>query len=90
MSKVGNNVELLSSMDAVVRSMNNEYAMEPWLMCGVPDGADDAELEELASDDDIMDGICACFGRVMRTFSDDGWFTNYGGEPPFRAYGVVE
>lgn len=90
MSKVSNNFELLKAMDTVVSCMNNDDATVPWLMCGLPDGADDEEVMEIASDDGAMDEVCACFGRVMRMFSKDGWFTNYDAKPPYVAYGVVE
>lgn len=90
MSKVQRNFELLKAMETVVRSMNNDEAIEPWLMCGVPDGADDDEIMEMAADDDSMEWACASFGRIMRRFSKDGWFTDYGGEQRPVAYGVVE
>lgn len=90
MSKVSRNIELLRAMDTVVRCMNDEEAIGPWLMGGVPDGANDVDYEDMASDDELMDWACGCFGRVVRSFSKSGWFTNYGGEPPYVAYGVVE
>lgn len=90
MSKVSNNVELLKAMDTVVRYMNDEMAIEPWLMTGVPDGATEDDYEQMASDDELMDWACGCFGMVMRGFSKSGWFTNYGGDAPLMAYGEVE
>ena len=90
MSKVSNNVELLKAMDTVVMYLNDESAEDGWRMVGVPDGACGEDYEDMASDDDCMESACACFGRIMRRFSKDGWFTNYEAEPPFVAYGVVE
>lgn len=90
MSKISMNIELLKAMDTVVSYLNDEEAIEPWLMCGVPDGADHDDYEDIASDDELMDLACATFGRVMRTASKDGWFTNYAMEGPCRAYGAVE
>lgn len=90
MSKIELNVKLLEAMDVVVSYLNDEEAIEPWLMCGVPDGADHDDYEDIASDDELMDLACATFGRVMRATSKDGWFTNYAMEGPCRAYGAVE
>ena len=81
------NAELIKAMDTVVRYLNNEEAVEPWLMCGLPDGGDDRDCEDIGSDPEMMDVACSCFGRIMRRASKDGWFTFDG---PFRAYGVVE
>lgn len=90
MGNVRANVELLKAMDTVVSFMNDEMAMGPWLMTGVPDDADEDDFEFIASDDELMDVACACFGMVMREYSKAGWFTNHGGEPPFVAYGDAE
>lgn len=87
MRKVENNIELLRAMDTVVRYLNDGEAIGPWLMCGVPDEASDEDYEDIAEDDEMMDAACAAFGRVMRRASVDGWFTNFGGKPPFVAYG---
>lgn len=90
MTKQQDNIELLHAMETVMRSMNHEDAIEGWLMCGVPDGADERNYEDIASDDELMDSACACFGRAMRRYSKYGLFTNYAGEPPYVAYGSTE
>lgn len=87
---VENNIELLKAMDVVVRYLNDEEAIEPWLMYGVPDEADDDDYEYIASNDELMNDTCACFGRIIRMASKDGWFTNYTNEGSYRAYGVVK
>ena len=87
MGKVENNIELLRAMDTVVGYLNDGEAIDPWLMCGVPDGANDEDYEYIAENDELMDAACASFGTVMRRASEDGWFTNYCCEPPFVAYG---
>ena len=89
MSKLEANIELLKAMDTVVGYLNDGEAAGPWLTCGVPDGATDDDYEHIASDDELMDWACASFGRVMRMASKDGWFTGFGSEPPFVAYGEV-
>ena len=55
---------LLGGMDAYVREVvdDEDYFME-WLMLGVPDGADEDELMEIAGDEDD-------FNRIARVFSD--------------------
>ena len=90
MGKFSNNIELLRAMDAVIGYLNDQEAAETWLACGVPDGATDDDYEYIAGDDGMMDSACSSFGAVMRRASGSGWFTNYDGEPPFTAYGVVE
>lgn len=87
---VENNIELLKAMDVVVRYLNDEEAIEPWLMYGVPDGADHDDYEDIASDDELMDLACRCFGQVMRRASKDGWFTSYELGVAHIAYGAVK
>lgn len=64
---LGNRVEALRSMDALVRSMNDESLVETWLMGGVPDGADHDDLVEIASDDTCFGWCVDCFCRLMRS-----------------------
>ena len=45
---IGRRVEVLQAMDYAIRYMNDEDAMEPWLMCGVPDGAELEDYEDMA------------------------------------------
>lgn len=55
---------LLGGMDAYVREHldDEDYLME-WLEMGVPDGADEEELMEIAEDEKE-------FNRITRVFSD--------------------
>lgn len=71
---VMNNVILLESMDNVVRFLNDETGLEPWLMCGLPDGWDKDDLIEMAKDEEMMDTACMAFRHAMR-YSKAGWFT---------------
>lgn len=63
---------LLRAMDDVARSINDEDIVEIWLMGGVPDGADDDELECIAEDDEGMRDVADCFMRVVSLAKDNG------------------
>ena len=40
-----------------------------WFEVGVPDGADDEMLIEIASDDDLFRGICIWFGQIIKEWT---------------------
>lgn len=44
-------VDILKSMHRLVCAMNDDEAYMAWIIC-IPDGADDAELEEIALHDE--------------------------------------
>lgn len=55
---------LLGGMDAYVRErLDDEDYLMMWLELGVPDGADEEELMEIAGDEED-------FNRITRIFSD--------------------
>jgi len=62
---------LLGGMDAYVREVvdDEDYFME-WLMLGVPDGADEEELMEIAGDEADFNRICKVFSHLINTFSE--------------------
>ena len=69
---VAERVELLKSMDVVVRSLNDESVMDLWLTNGVPDGADDSDYESIAEDvatPEDEDGDTSCFEECCRCFT---------------------
>lgn len=69
---IAERVELLKAMDVVVRSLNDEDAMELWLTLGVPDGADDSDYEFIAKDiinSKDEDGDISCFEECCRCFT---------------------
>ena len=69
---VAERVELLKSMDVVVRSLNDESVMDLWLTNGVPDGADDSDYEFIAEDvatPEDEDGDTSCFEECCRCFT---------------------
>ena len=69
---IAERVELLKAMDVVVRSLNDESAMDLWLTNGVPDGADDSDYEFIAEDvatPEDEDGDTSCFEECCRCFT---------------------
>lgn len=55
---------LLGGMDAYAREhLDDENYLMEWLELGVPDGADEEELMEIAEDEED-------FNRIARVFSD--------------------
>lgn len=58
--------KILIGADALMHHLNDEDAIEPWLMCGVPDGADIDEICEIANTDDSFRYIMSLFLSMMR------------------------
>lgn len=67
---------MLLGMNEIVMSLNNEDAIMPWLMGGVPDGADEEEIREMASDDTTFEDCASLFLRIMSRKSayEDGLY----------------
>ena len=67
---------LLGGMDAYIREVidDEDWLME-WLELGVPDGADEAELMEIAEDEVDFNRICGVFADVIDKFTEE-----YGAE----------
>lgn len=63
---------LLGGMDAYVREHldDEDYLME-WLEMGVPDGADEEELMEIAEDEEEFNRISAYFGSLIGAFAKE-------------------
>ena len=57
---------MLIGMNEIIMHFNNEDAIEPWLMCGVPDGADDEEIRCLAADFKTFEECASLFLRMMK------------------------
>lgn len=72
---IRNNRELLKAMDTVVRFLNDEGGIDPWLMFGLPDGWNEDDLDYMATDDDMMEWACKAFRYSMR-YSAAGWYTH--------------
>lgn len=65
-------VELLKAMDTIIRSLDDESAMNLWLTNGVPDGADESDYEFIAEDvatPEDENGNTSCFEECCRCFT---------------------
>lgn len=63
---------LLGGMDAYVRGhLDDENYLEAWLELGVPDGADEEELMEIAGDEKEFNRISAYFGSLIGAFAKE-------------------
>lgn len=67
---------LLNKMDVYVRKVidDEDYFMA-WLELGVPDEADEAELMEIAENEDDFNRICRVFADLIDDFAKE-----YGAE----------
>lgn len=63
---------LLGGMDAYMReAVDDEEYLMSWLAYGVPDGADEDELMEIAEDEDEFCRIAKVFGNIINDFVED-------------------
>lgn len=63
---------LLGGMDAYVREVvNDEDCFMEWLEIGVPDGADEDMLMEIAEDEEEFNRISAYFGSLIGAFAKE-------------------
>lgn len=69
--------KMLIGMNEIIMSLNNEDCCESWLMCGVPDGADDEEIKDIANSNDFF-YIASLFLDIMRKKSawNDGLYVD--------------
>ncbi len=67
---------MLFGMNEIILHLNNEEAIEPWLMGGVPDMASKEEIEDMAHDPETFEECAALFMRIMqrRSAYEDGLF----------------
>ena len=74
--------ELLKAMHTLVKAMNDENAYLTWINV-IPDGADDAELIEIAADDDeeIYRDACNTFRRICNAYARYGFYLGGYGRP---------
>jgi|GEM_PF-5494343 len=63
---------LLGGMDAYVQErLDDENYLEAWLELGVPDGADEEELMEIAEDEKEFKRIVQVFSNLISNFIDE-------------------
>ena len=56
---------LLGGMNSYILGLGDENILEPWLMCGVPDGCTEEELMEIAEDEDEFRRIAKEFAKLI-------------------------
>ena len=60
---------ILKSMHRLVQTMNDEEAYMAWIIC-IPDGTDDAELEDIAlNDEETFADACNLFNRLVQGYA---------------------
>lgn len=65
-------MNMLGGMDAYIRNIiGDDDITDRWDMFGVPDGADEEEIMEIAEDEHEWARICAYFGGIVRTIEMD-------------------
>ena len=63
---------LLGGMDAYVREhLDDENYLMGWLELGVPDGADEEELMEIAGDEEDFNRIVCVFSNLIVNFTNE-------------------
>lgn len=65
---------MLFGMNEIILHLNNEEAIEPWFMYGVPDMASREEIEDMANDPKTFAECASLFLRIMKRKSayEDG------------------
>ena len=83
-------IEILKSMHRLVLAMNDEEAYMAWVYC-IPDGADDAELEDIAlHDEDIFRDACNLFNRLVKGYAcKSGYCVSNRSGTNSKVYGVL-
>ena len=64
-------VSQLRAMDDFVRYCNDEELIYDWLTFGVPDGWDESDLIEIASDEEMFDDCVNAFKAIVK--NDDAY-----------------
>ena len=59
-------VQQLMLMDEFMRTFNDEEDLIPWYECGVPDGANENDYEDIAEDDDEYNEIFNLFIHLVK------------------------
>lgn len=83
-------IEILKSMHRLVLAMNDEEAYMAWVYC-IPDGADDAELEDIAlHDEEIFRDACNLFNRLVKDYAcKSGYCVSNRSGTNSKVYGVL-
>lgn len=68
---IDSRVAVLKAMDNAIRNMNNEEVLDPWLMCGVPDGAWEEDYVDIANDHDNYAEIVRLFAKIVKNYAKE-------------------
>lgn len=68
---IGRRVEVLQAMDYAIRYMNDESSIEPWFLCGVPDGAGLEDYEDMASDHETYIDTVKLFAKIVKNYAKE-------------------
>ena len=73
--------EMVLAMELLVRSVNNEELIMPWLSCGVPDGDierfEEDEVDEYFTQDKEFAELMGLFLKIMaRAYKDGGLYAD--------------
>lgn len=58
-------IKLLKQMDEAIHNTGDEFIIMPWLSCGVPDGATQADFEDIAEDEELWTDCCKLVGKLL-------------------------
>ena len=64
-------ITVLKAMDEAVREMNDEYAMDSWLMVGVPDEASEDDYEFIAENHEEYIDVVKVFARIVAKYAKE-------------------
>lgn len=59
-------MDFLNQFDHYIKALGDEDILEMWLMGGLPDGYDTADVREIAEDDELWLECVQCFARCCR------------------------
>lgn len=59
-------MDFLVQFDHYIKALGDERIFEIWLMGGLPDGYDTADVREIAEDDELWLDCVKCFARCCR------------------------
>ena len=73
-SQLNSREKILIGMNEIIMRLNNESCMTPWLVGGVPDGADEEEILVMANDDVDFKYCASLFLDIIKSKSayEDG------------------
>ena len=74
--------KVVLAMELLARSVNDESALDGWLMCGVPDGEleygtmDTEMVDEYYMNDETFAELMGCFMRTMKRAQEGGLYVD--------------